>query len=34
MLQEPNVQIVAAKLRHLLDAAQQRPSVERELVAA
>ncbi len=34
MLQEPNVQIVAAKLRHLLDAAHQRRSVERELVAA
>jgi amino acid adenylation domain-containing protein len=34
MLQEPNVQIVAAKLRHLLDAAQQHPSIERELVAA
>ena len=36
MLQEPNVQIVAAKLRHLLQAAQNRRStgVEHELVAA
>jgi amino acid adenylation domain-containing protein len=34
MLQEPNVQIVAAKLRHFLDAAQQRHPVGRELVAA
>jgi amino acid adenylation domain-containing protein len=36
MLQEPNVQIVAAKLRHLLQGAQSRSParVERELVAA
>ncbi len=36
MLQEPNVQIVAARLRHLLDAAhrQRARTVERELVDA